>query len=592
MSEHNTTQSSANGRRFHLLERLGAGAYGAVYLAEQESAGGFKRRVALKVLHPHHHASTEAGKRMRDEARILGRLQHRHIVTVLDLVELQDRWAVVMEVVPGADLEAVLQALEQVSESFPVQAALEVGVYVCRALDFAWDCDDGNGKPLHVVHRDIKPSNIRLSPEGDIKVLDFGISSVQMETRESETGRFRVGTERYMAPERILGDPDTPAGDVYATALVVQELLLGEPMGRTPIIPARHDKLVEETLAKLEEKHGELSFWAELRALLKRGLAALPEDRPSVAEFGEALDALRKGSPGDDLRSFGGRFVPAVTRLLGKEVESATGTLAERTVSSGTAVPYQGSAPTLGELPAPTGMEPFNADTVPPLDDRGSAPSAPTLSPPDVEETWQERASTSTSSGEFPISEQQEKPARDNRWALALLLLLPLIAAGAWGLTRPEPEPPPPVREAPVRSSVVAEPGVPELPKAEPEAPEPEANTTPEPTEPEVAPAPEPPTPAKVTRPTAPAVRKAPEPTGPPVSAAMFALPDASSLRVDCGGTTGTGTASVRLRDFPSGTCTVGATWLGTSYETRVTVEKRGEVRCTVASDSLNCEVR
>ena len=185
----------AEGRKFHLKERLGAGAFGEVYLAEQDSGAGFTRRMALKVLHTHTKGFAEAGRRMRDEARILGRLSHRNIVTVLDLVRLGEQWAVVMDYVPGIDLDRVIEALEKTGEYFPVPAALEVGAAVCDALDAAFHADDGKGGTLAVLHRDIKPSNILLTRDGDVKVLDFGVARVNLETRESKTG-MRVGTER------------------------------------------------------------------------------------------------------------------------------------------------------------------------------------------------------------------------------------------------------------------------------------------------------------------------------------------------------------------------------------------------------------
>ena len=190
---------SQRGRKFFVTERLGSGAYGSVYLAEQDSVAGFRRRVALKLLHQHHSEEKEAGKRMRDEARILGRLSHRNIVTVLDLVRLQDRWAVVMDYVQGIDLERLTRAMADLNEPFPPGAALEIGAAIGDALHAAWIAADGQGRVLEVIHRDIKPSNILLTSDGEVKVLDFGVARVNLESREGKTG-FRVGTERYMAP--------------------------------------------------------------------------------------------------------------------------------------------------------------------------------------------------------------------------------------------------------------------------------------------------------------------------------------------------------------------------------------------------------
>ncbi|MBA2321631.1 MAG: protein kinase, partial [Deltaproteobacteria bacterium] len=120
--------SGAAGRRFHMVERLGSGAFGDVFLAEQESPGGFRRRVAIKVVREDLAGRTlaEAVRRMRDEARQLGLLAHRNIVQVLDLVRVGRDWVVVMEHVPGPDLDVVLAACAASGMPFPPRAAVEV----------------------------------------------------------------------------------------------------------------------------------------------------------------------------------------------------------------------------------------------------------------------------------------------------------------------------------------------------------------------------------------------------------------------------------------------------------------------------------
>ncbi len=203
------------GRRFKLIEQVGAGAFGVVYLAEQQSVtGGFRRNVALKVLHTHRRDTTTR-RRIRDEARILGRVSHRNVVGVSDLVQFDDRWAVVMEYVPGADLRSLLDAMEQVREPMPIAAALEIGGAVAAALHAVYAATGGDGEQLRALHRDIKPSNIRLTPDGEVKVLDFGIAWMEHASREAETAQNSVvGTLADMAPERARGEDATPQSDV------------------------------------------------------------------------------------------------------------------------------------------------------------------------------------------------------------------------------------------------------------------------------------------------------------------------------------------------------------------------------------------
>ncbi|MFN7147714.1 MAG: protein kinase, partial [Myxococcota bacterium] len=114
------------GRRFSLLRTLGEGSFGSVYLAEMEGAGGFRRRVALKLLNDSWGAGSDAARRLRDEARLLGRLEHRHIVRVDDLVQLNGRWALVMEYVSGADMERVFSWSEETGTRLSPRAVVEL----------------------------------------------------------------------------------------------------------------------------------------------------------------------------------------------------------------------------------------------------------------------------------------------------------------------------------------------------------------------------------------------------------------------------------------------------------------------------------
>ncbi|MCA9488355.1 MAG: serine/threonine protein kinase, partial [Myxococcales bacterium] len=330
------SERSSIGRRFHLLELVGEGAFGEVYLAEQDSGSGFRRKVALKLLNQDAARIRDAGRRMRDEARILGRLAHRNIVTVLDLVQVDSRWVVVMDYVPGADLERVLEALEISGDAMPLPAALEVGAAVLDALDAAYATDDGTGRPLGVIHRDIKPSNVRLTPDGDLKVLDFGVARFSLDSREASTRAVGwIGTERYMSPERILKVGESAAGDVYAAAATVAELILGRPLGRTPATADQHAEFLR---LGLDEVRGRLSLPTEdadrVIDALRAALDAHPAARPTARALSDTFDALARGIPGESLRQFARRVVPDVDVRLGRQPVRASGVLSEGTGGS------------------------------------------------------------------------------------------------------------------------------------------------------------------------------------------------------------------------------------------------------------------
>ncbi|HCH63246.1 MAG TPA: hypothetical protein DFR83_10605, partial [Deltaproteobacteria bacterium] len=125
-------------RRFEVKGLLGEGGFGSVYLADMVSAGGFRKEVALKVLRAEITSGSQAEVRLRDEARLLGLLRHRNIVSADDLVRFPEGWGVVMEYVPGVDLGVFITHLKRKGASVPARAALDLVRGVAKALDTAY----------------------------------------------------------------------------------------------------------------------------------------------------------------------------------------------------------------------------------------------------------------------------------------------------------------------------------------------------------------------------------------------------------------------------------------------------------------------
>ncbi len=556
------TADTGSRRRFELKRRIGAGALGEVYLAEQVGAGGFRRPVALKLLNETASRMKEAARRMRDEARILGRLQHRHLVDVLDLVQLGERWAVVMAYVPGADLEQVLLMLESEGGRVPGTASLEIGCAVAKALHAAWSAEDENGQTLQVVHRDIKPSNVRVTPDGEIKVLDFGVARVRMAGREAETRRRgMMGTERYMAPERILMEGDGPEGDVYALGATVAELMLGVPIGRTPVRDEKHLAFVEDIVTRVRAVlEGPAPVVEETATLIGRTLAADPADRPTARDLSVSFDSLSRSLKGPTLTVWAMSIVDRVPAALGTgSGEVVTGTLIE------------------GSDLSSMGGPAFDA---PPGADGSRAPT---------------------------YVQEESGPGMVGGLLIVGVVLL-LVAVALFGLsTTTEPETAA-VVEAPVEPAVI--PAVVETPEPEPAPADAAAPDGDGATEAEAAaePAPEP-VAAPPTRRTeaaprpapAPKPAPAPEPAGSPdpepaipadaprVSRALVLVDDVGSFEVTCADRAARGTASARIADFVAGTCTVKASRGGDVWTARVRIEAPREVRCAIAGETMTC---
>ncbi len=294
-------------RELELLRPLGQGGFGTVWLARLHGRDGFSRRVAVKLMKDGG-AAPDIIARQRDEARLLGMLQHPHIVQVFDLTEHNGLPAVVMEFVEGADLASVIKH----HGPLPLAAAVEVGVAVAGALDAGWTAlAPETDRPLRVIHRDIKPANILVTVHGAVKVLDFGVARADFD-REGRTQSMAFGTPRFMAPEQFLGGEVTAANDVYALGVTLFEITAGAIWERPPLAEQRFTAKTKAQLAGAPPA---------LHGLLTRMTSWEPGARPSAAEVQQALDAL--DVPGESLRSWA---VGTVSGVMARQALSLSGT--------------------------------------------------------------------------------------------------------------------------------------------------------------------------------------------------------------------------------------------------------------------------
>jgi serine/threonine protein kinase len=199
--------------RYSILDVLGGGGMGIVYLARDEV---LDRQVALKVLRNQYTDSEEFVERFRREAQSAAALSHPNIVSIFDRGETEDgTYYIAMEYLSGGTLKD--RIIEQ--GALPARTAIAVALQVAEALGAA----HGRG----VIHRDIKPQNVMVGPDGDVKVTDFGIARASSASTMTGTSVI-VGTAHYISPEQAMAEPVGPQSDLYSLGVVLYEMLTGE----------------------------------------------------------------------------------------------------------------------------------------------------------------------------------------------------------------------------------------------------------------------------------------------------------------------------------------------------------------------------
>jgi serine/threonine protein kinase/Tol biopolymer transport system component len=215
---------------YEIQAPLGAGGMGEVYRARDTR---LERTVAIKVLPEHLSSNPDAKQRFEREARAISSLNHPHICALYDVGTQDGVDFLVMEYLEGQTLADRLQ-----KGALPIEQVLKLGIEIADGLDTA--------HRVGVVHRDLKPSNVKITPDGVVKVLDFGLakvlategagSDVSKSTTVTETLGVILGTAAYMSPEQARGQPIDKRTDIWAFGCVLFEMLTGSSVfGRATV---------------------------------------------------------------------------------------------------------------------------------------------------------------------------------------------------------------------------------------------------------------------------------------------------------------------------------------------------------------------
>jgi serine/threonine-protein kinase len=217
--------------RYRIVSEIGLGGMASVHLARLDGPGGFQKWVAVKRIHDHL-AEDEAFITMfLDEARVLARISHPNVATVLELGLDDGAYWFAMEYLHGEVLRELMHRNEQAGTRIPLEIACRIVIDAAEGLHAAHELRGDNGELLGLVHRDVSPHNIFVCYDGTTKIVDFGIAKFRSRVSSTNAGQLK-GKLAYMSPEQLNGQPLDRRADVFSLGVVLWELTTGKRLFR------------------------------------------------------------------------------------------------------------------------------------------------------------------------------------------------------------------------------------------------------------------------------------------------------------------------------------------------------------------------
>jgi serine/threonine-protein kinase len=313
------------GGRYQLSSRVAIGGMGEVWQATDLVIG---RVVAIKILKDEYLGDPGFLERFRAEARHAALVNHEGIANVFDYGEEDGSAFLVMELVPGEALSTILERERVLS----TDRTLDIVAQTANALHAAHSAG--------LVHRDIKPGNLLITPDGRVKITDFGIARIADQVPLTATGQV-MGTVQYLSPEQASGHPASPTTDIYSLGIVAYEALAGRR-------PFTGESQVAIAMAQINETPPELpaTVAEPVRNLVYASIAKSPADRPaSAAHLARASQALRRGDVAAAAASVPG-IIGTGSLALTAGANYGQPTAATRVLPATTVLPSTATAPT------------------------------------------------------------------------------------------------------------------------------------------------------------------------------------------------------------------------------------------------------
>ncbi|MFT3840940.1 MAG: protein kinase [Myxococcaceae bacterium] len=431
--------------RYQLVELLGQGGMGEVWIAKLYGERGFEKPCLVKTVLPQLAKDRTFVQRFEHEAKVLTLLQHSNIAQVYDMGEAEGRLYMALEYITGVEVGQLEDSAKAQGMLLPVPVALFIGWQAAEGLGYAHRKTSLDGKPLDVVHRDVTPQNVMVSFEGEVKLIDFGIARSTQRDLSTQTSTV-MGKLGYMSPEQALALEIDSRTDQYALAVLVWELLSGEPyIGEGPTAEVMQT-MAYPTRRTLVGKRSDVD--GPLDEALQKALSPRAADRyPTTDDFARALlqQLTRLGGPPSKAQV--GQFVQQHCKA-----QLATSQRLLSKVSTFTAP----TVPAINAVPPAASPAPDLQRTILALPDLDAPAGPPAMSPPVPVKQLQGATSPINTLQQFappsaPTRPERSKPVEPEEKKSII---------EEWAMIEPE------------KRSVVTEPKRPEPKQPEPKRPE------------------------------------------------------------------------------------------------------------------------
>jgi serine/threonine protein kinase len=266
--------------RYRLIAELARGGMGVVYLAVLRGLRGFHKLVVLKELRRELLDNEASVGMFIAEARLAARLNHPNIVQTIEVGGDGGRLFIAMEYLDGQPLHQLVRRARKCAMPLLLPTHLGILLEVLSALEYAHDLTDFNGAPLGIVHRDVSPPNVFVTYEGQIKLVDFGISTSFGEMEEQRAGVV-AGKMRYMAPEQAAAGPVDRRADLFAIGVLLWEASVGRRPWEGRSDAAVWQSLMAGDVPRVRDTCPEID--PDLAAIIDRAMRVAPHERYATA---------------------------------------------------------------------------------------------------------------------------------------------------------------------------------------------------------------------------------------------------------------------------------------------------------------------